>query len=76
MPAGDFVLRVTDSLPRLHHEVRGQAAGAVDDIVVVAREVAALGFSTLMMRAPKSASTPGANRRGDGLFHRDDREHR
>ena len=53
-------------------EVRGETARSVDDVVVVAGEVTAVGVLHLDDAGAEVGEHAGAHRRGHRLLHRDD----
>ena len=55
-------------------EVRGEATGSVDDVVVVAGEVTAVGVLHLDHARAQVGKHPGAHRGGHRLLHRHHRD--
>ena len=75
MPAGDFRFERDRLLAAVApDEVRGEATGTVDDVVVVAGEVTAVRVLHLDDAGAEVGQHAGAHRRGHRLFHGDDRD--
>jgi hypothetical protein len=50
----------------------GEAAGTVDDVVVIAGEITTFGIFDLDHARAEVGEDAGTHRSGDGLLHRDD----